>query len=54
MEENTVPADDRNDAQCWEEGDQEKRICAACGGSALSPYPHDGGSCPHCFGGYIR
>jgi len=28
--------------------------CPACGGSALSPYPDDGGSCPHCFNGEVE
>ncbi len=30
------------------------RVCPDCHGTALSPYPQDGGSCPHCFNGYIR
>ena len=39
----------------WDEQLIEERthtICSDCGGSGLSPYPDDGGSCPHCFGGY--
>lgn len=44
----------------WEQEDTEQEAlsrkvpCTACGGSALSPYPEDGGSCPHCFGGYTE
>jgi hypothetical protein len=39
----------------WQEEPHEhRRICSACGGSVLSPYPDDGGSCPHCFNGYVR
>lgn len=43
----------------WQQADaileqtESKRLCTACNGSALSPYPQDGGSCPHCFGGYL-
>lgn len=32
----------------------EQRICPDCHGTAVSPYPEDGGSCPHCFNGLIR
>lgn len=28
-------------------------VCPDCNGTALSPYPDDGGSCPHCFGGKL-
>jgi hypothetical protein len=30
----------------------ERYVCPHCNGTALSPYD-DGGSCPHCFGGYL-
>jgi hypothetical protein len=32
----------------------KKTPCLACGGSSLSPYPDDGGSCPHCFNGEVE
>ena len=34
--------------------DSNKVPCPHCGGSALSPYPDDGGSCPHCFNGEVE
>lgn len=34
--------------------DDLERVCPYCNGTTLSPYPDDGGSCPHCFGGKIR
>jgi hypothetical protein len=40
--------------QQWEEDARLRHVCAACGGSALSPYPEDGGSCPHCVNGVVR
>jgi len=33
---------------------EQKQVCPDCGGSGLSPYPEDGGSCPHCFDGFIK
>jgi hypothetical protein len=36
-----------------EEQQDERRVCPYCNGTTLSPYPDDGGSCPHCFGGYL-
>lgn len=30
-----------------------RRPCSDCGGTGLSPYPDDGGSCPHCIDGYV-
>lgn len=41
----------RHDPEC--SSVQERRVCPDCRGTALSPYPGDGGSCPHCFGGYL-
>ena len=38
-------------AESWQ---GESRLCPDCHGTALSPYPDDGGSCPHCFGGYVK
>jgi hypothetical protein len=35
------------------EPEPKRQICPACHGTALSPYPKDGGSCPHCFGGFL-
>jgi hypothetical protein len=32
----------------------QRRVCPDCHGTALSPYPDDGGCCPHCWGGYVR
>lgn len=32
---------------------ERRRRCPDCGGTALSPYPQDGGSCPHCVGGFL-
>lgn len=29
-------------------------FCVHCGGSGLSPYAGDGGSCPHCILGRVR
>lgn len=42
--------------QCNGDGEErdERRICPHCNGTTLSPYPDDGGSCPHCFGGYLK
>jgi predicted amidophosphoribosyltransferase len=47
-----------DDGTCWDcrgrtDDAPSQRICDACGGTALSPYD-DGGSCPHCWGGYLR
>jgi len=33
--------------------DELDDICPDCNGTGLSPYPDDGGSCPHCFGGKL-
>lgn len=33
------------------EEEQQDDLCLYCGGTALSPYEWDGGSCPHCFNG---
>jgi hypothetical protein len=44
--------EDRDEDELPEVEDQ--RLCPDCGGSALSPYPEDGGSCPHCFNGYLQ
>lgn len=30
------------------------RLCPYCHGTTISPYPDDGGSCPHCILGYIK
>jgi hypothetical protein len=32
----------------------EREICPYCNGTNISPYERDGGSCPHCFGGYVK
>lgn len=34
-------------------GENDDDICPHCQGTALSPYPKDGGSCPHCFNGHV-
>jgi hypothetical protein len=32
---------------------EERRLCRYCHGTTLNyTDPNDGGSCPHCFGGY--
>ena len=31
----------------------KRKICPYCNGSALDMYGNTGGSCPHCFGGYL-
>lgn len=56
MPQSNEPTADLQDAQRGQEEEEAAhgRICTACGGSALSPYPDDGGSCPHCFNGYVR
>jgi hypothetical protein len=33
--------------------ERRNRVCPDCGGSGLSPYAGDGGSCPHCILGYV-
>ena len=30
-----------------------RRVCPHCHGTNMSPYPEDGGGCPHCFLGYV-
>lgn len=35
-----------------EQPEPERRLCPYCNGTNISPYERDGGSCPHCFGGY--
>ena len=35
--------------------EQERRICPDCRGTTLNLLdPNDGGTCPSCFGGYLR
>ncbi len=34
------------------EDEEERTLCHYCNGTNISPYERDGGSCPHCFGGY--
>jgi hypothetical protein len=34
---------------------QDRRPCPACHGTTLNlTHPNDGGSCPHCFGGFLH
>jgi hypothetical protein len=37
-----------------EDVEEEREICPYCNGTDISPYERDGGSCPHCFGGYLK
>lgn len=39
---------------CQEDSQPQRFVCTACHGSALSPYPDDGGGCPHCYNGYTE
>lgn len=37
------------------EPEPERRICPDCHGTTLNLIdPNDGGTCPSCFGGYLR
>lgn len=38
----------------YERDEEGRRVCQYCSGTNISPYERDGGSCPHCFGGYER
>ena len=34
--------------------DKQRRLCPDCHGTTLNlAHPDDGGTCPHCFGGYL-